>query len=537
MKKSDGLGAKKALVINSVSSIFTIVLQITVLVWVNRFLLQRIEPEEYAIFPLVMSIVLIAEVLKQLFVGGLSRFIVEADARGDDDGVTRIVSSMFPFLVGSVVMFSVIGALVVWKIDWVLEIAPEYVRTARMMFALVVSMLLAGMIAGPFSVGLYAKQKFLIKNALDLVAEVVRIAVLAGLLLGVSASVMWLVVASTTAQLLRTVMDIYWTRRLIPAVKIRPSMFDRDTARSLLGFGAWTSVGGAVQIISRTVPLLLLNRFGTAVDVTCLYLGRLPDLQLRKVISAGMVPIQPAMTSLYAREGLESLSRIYLQGNRYTLWFALVGIAPLMVFAGPIIEAYVGNTFIDAAWVMLFLLGRYPLIFASAMFYRVAHASARVGQYFVTEAVIQVATLVAMYVLVVRMGMGAVGAAIAIGASASVLQLVLTWPLGMKMVGVTWRQLARFTLLPGMLPFAGAAGFCFAYRMLFPLETWHMIGIGSVLAVLVFVAILLRFCLEPEDRQLVAAATKRLRPPARGNPGLDPAVESGGLGKGTGEKV
>ena len=63
MARSNGI-AKKALVVNSVSSVISIGLQITFLVWVNRYLLQRIEPAEYAIFPLIMSLVVFADLFK-----------------------------------------------------------------------------------------------------------------------------------------------------------------------------------------------------------------------------------------------------------------------------------------------------------------------------------------------------------------------------------------------------------------------------------------------------------------------------------------
>ena len=92
---------KDAILINCISSVLRIALQITVLVWVNQYLLKRIQPEEYAIFPLVMSLVVFADLFKNIFVGGIARYIVEADARDDHAGVTRVVSSMFPFLLAA----------------------------------------------------------------------------------------------------------------------------------------------------------------------------------------------------------------------------------------------------------------------------------------------------------------------------------------------------------------------------------------------------------------------------------------------------
>ena len=55
---------------------------------------------------------------------------------------------------------------------------------------------------------------------------------------------------------------------------------------------------------------------------------------------------------------MESLGRLYFRGNRYILWMSLSLVAPLVVYSRSIIDAYVGDTYADAAVVMAILLGR-----------------------------------------------------------------------------------------------------------------------------------------------------------------------------------
>src|SRR5687767_4471689 len=93
---------------NASSSVITRLLQITVFVWVNFHLLRRITPEEYSLFPIVTSLIFFADVFKNIITGGLGRFIVEADSRGDQSGVTRIVSSIFPIVVMTSVFFAIV---------------------------------------------------------------------------------------------------------------------------------------------------------------------------------------------------------------------------------------------------------------------------------------------------------------------------------------------------------------------------------------------------------------------------------------------
>lgn len=527
MTKRRGHGRKKAVLVNSASSIIRIAIQITFLVWINQYLLKRIPAEEYALFPLVMSLVVFAELFKNIFTGGLGRFVVEADAKGDDEGVTAVVSSMYPFIAGAAVILGGIGILAVWKIDQLLRIDPSYLGQARWMFSLVLCSMVLGVLTGPFMVGLYAKQRFVTKNLLDLGAELLRIGILTTLLFTVSTSVIWLVVASTIAQFARMLAGVGFTRRLMPAVRFRPSHFSRERARSILGFGAWTTVGGVVNVVSRTVPLLFLNRFGTAVDLTCFHVGRLPDMQLRKLIAAGLVPLQPALTGLYARSGSGSLAKFYFQGNRYILWMALASIAPLLIFAKPIMNAYIGGMYADAALVMALLLGRYPLIFSSAMFYRVAHASGKVSAFYISEIVIQAFTLAGLYYAVVMKGWGAVGAALAISVAAGVLQVLLTWPLGLRLVERGWGEFFRKTLIRGLPPFIAALLVCWGFRELFEMDSWMEIAAGGFCSLVVYGLVIWLFGLDPDDRRLVDQVVTQMRSKFGGSRDLSSANEGG----------
>ena len=82
--------------INSASSVLAKIVNMTVLLWVYQYLLKRIPAEEFAVLPVVTAIMVFAPLFFSFFTGGISRYVVEAYAKGDFERVTRIVSSIFP---------------------------------------------------------------------------------------------------------------------------------------------------------------------------------------------------------------------------------------------------------------------------------------------------------------------------------------------------------------------------------------------------------------------------------------------------------
>ncbi|MEM1082947.1 MAG: hypothetical protein AAGI48_02410 [Verrucomicrobiota bacterium] len=497
--------------INAVSSVTTRLLQLTVLVWVNQYLLKRIDAQEYSLFPIVMSLLIFADMFKNMFIGGIGRYIVEADSRDDHEGVTRVVSSIFPALLLLALVFLAAGGLVIWQIAALLDLDPQYVGDARLMLGLLVVMVCVDVVAAPFSVGLYAKQCFVRISIIDLSCELVRILILLTLLFAVSTKVMWLVVASSTAIMLNVVIRVILTRRMIPSIRFHPALASMPVTKKLIGFGSWTSVGQITNFVSYTVPVFLLSHFGTAIDIAALHIGRLPDQNVRKIALSAMIPAQPAMTRMFAREGKGSLTGLYYRGGRYHLWVIMAVVAPFLIFGREIATLYAGPQYASTATVWLALFGCYPFIWASAMFYRVAHAEGKVARYYVCEITTQVVTLAALFYAVVIRGAGAPGAGLAIGLSAVATHLILIWPMGLKSIGGTWLRFFRETVLPGAAPMLFAVLACWIYSQFAPLDSWASIGAGTACSLVVYGAVMLGLCLDPLDKTILTRILRGVR--------------------------
>jgi len=119
--------SKRLVLINSASSVVAKVLNVCVLVWLYQYLLRRISPEEYALYPVLMGVMAFAPLLTLILTSGLGRYIVDAYAKGDEQRVTQITSTMFPLLLAATVPVLVIGGLFAWYVDRILTIAPAYV--------------------------------------------------------------------------------------------------------------------------------------------------------------------------------------------------------------------------------------------------------------------------------------------------------------------------------------------------------------------------------------------------------------------------
>lgn len=497
-------------VINASSSIATTIIRVSALVWVNQYLLRRIEPAEYALVPIMASLLVLAELFPTVFLRGLARFMVEADARNDAREMTSIVSSMVPVLLSVAAVIFGAGVLAVVHIDQVITVDPQYKAQAQAMLFILISVLCIRIAATPFRVGLHVRMRFVEQNLILLGTELLRVGLLLVLLLAVSTQVLWVAVASSVGNTLNMLILIIFTLRILPDARLRFSAMSFATIRRLLSFSLWTLFQGLNNLVLRAMPALLLNRHSPAVDVASFHVGSLADTQIRRLIISASAPAKPALTTIYATEGEAALQPFYYRGGRYYLWVTLFLLPPLLVYAYPLITLYAGERYLMAAPVMLLLLGVYPLTWASGMFYEIAYAIGRIRAFNLCTMLLSLVAAGGMAYFVIVRDMGALGAALGLSGAYAFVYLFVMWPVGLWLVKGKWSVFVRQTLTPGLAPFAAACLACVLFTQALPIDSWGKFFAGSGLSALVYVAVLFIMCLDPDDRKLVARARKKI---------------------------
>ncbi len=506
--------SKRLVLINSGSSVLAKLLNVGVLVWLHQHLLRRIDAEEYSLYPVVMAVVVFLPLLTAVLTAGLSRYIVEACAKGDERRVTQIVSTMLPLLLAGSVFLLLAGGAFSWYVDAFLTIQPDRVWDARIMMGLLVLLTAIRLPMSLFGLGLYVRQKFVTANIITLLRETLRIALLFVLLFGVSTRVLWVVVATVIASLTEAVVLQVISRRLIPALRFRGSEIRWEAARELTSFGGWHFVAQLADAIRSGANPIILNQWGTPVDVNSFFLGSLPRAQVQQGSWLVSAPLQPALTAMHAKGSLQGLRSAYLRGGRYALWGTMLLVVPLIIFRESALRLYLAERYemyADAATVMALLLATLPIAYGNIMLPKLANATAQMPGFAIRVLCIQLLSIALTLYFVGGREMGAVGSGLATFLVMAALHPVLHWPLGWRMAGVTGRQWFKETVWPGVAPSIGATVLWIGLAQAVDPDTWFTLGACAAAGCVCYVTVLLRFCMQPVDRQDLSVAVTKLR--------------------------
>ncbi|WP_160116599.1 lipopolysaccharide biosynthesis protein [Ruegeria sp. AU67] len=494
--------SKRLVIVNSASSILARIFNVTVLLWAYQYLLKRIPAEEFAVLPIVTSIMVVAPLFFSFFSGGIGRYMVEAYAKGEFEQVTRIVSSIFPLMAATAALFLAVGLLFAANIDKILNIAPEMTSDARIMMALLVINFALKMLAVPFRAGYVVRQRFVELNLLGVVRDFFRIILLVVLLVGVGPQVIWVVVATVVSETLHMIVAVSRSMAIVPQIRYRLGMFDGRQARDLISFGMWTALGKLGNIFYTNAATILLNLYGTAVDVTSYHIGATFFRQLDGTVNTGTAPLTPVLTAMHALDDRARMARTVFRGGRYALWVTLAIAVPLTIYADDFVGIYLGNAEYSATAVIIMLfMATFPFTKAVTLLSTTAMATAQVRPFFLPAFLSKMVMFLIILNLAWYGDLGAVGAAASLAVVVVAMQVGYYWPLCLKMTNRRFRHFFNEVLFPGCLPSAFGAVIWGLLKFYDRPDSWAVLLIYSFTGGFVYLIVMFGFCLTPHERQ------------------------------------
>ena len=418
------------------------------------FTVRHLGASEYGLWMLVASLTYYFQLLDLGYGSGLVRHVADADARGDVDGVNRILSTFVVVYAGLGVAAG-IGtiALMLWAVPRFPHLSPEDIRRGQLVLAMIGIRAAVGFPMTVFGAATTARQRFALNNAVAIVLAAGH-----GLLT---------LVACTSALGLASYGAYAWTaRRAFPELRIRPSSFSRGLVRDVTTFSVYLFIiDVAIQIGFNLDNVVVGAALGTSAVAVYAVTLRLADYsrQLCNQFNGFLFPI---VVRLRASGSVEALRTMLIEGTRIALVLVTGVTIGVIGFGRPLLVRWMGPGFESGAvplYVLaltgVVLVGQGPLgniLLGTGRHRLVAFVS--LGE--------AIANLALSVILVRRFGM--LGVAIGTAVPIAIANLFILLPAACRQVHVPLTGFLRLVVpapLTGALPAIAA---CAALRIWFP---------------------------------------------------------------------
>src|SRR6266851_1603119 len=291
---------------------------------------------------------------------GVVKYVAHHSELGNDDSVTHSVNAALL----AQVIGGLIGVLVLCtfnqRIIHALRVSPSLVHVASISLYVSAAGFLSKMVLNTYNAALKGLQRFdvLAKTtvgfSLATTITVVFVLFAGGRLL----EVVVVTALMTTANLAIVVFLVF---ACIPGYRLALE-FRREHFRALFGFGAYTfitRIAGAANTYFLQVVIAVILGAGAVPYFAA-------PLRVTTALEAGMASlisvIFPFVSTLKARENMESLQKLYSVASRYVVALSTPPFLFIILFSQQILRVWVGPLFAEKSWLVLVFLAANSLL-------------------------------------------------------------------------------------------------------------------------------------------------------------------------------
>lgn len=328
------MGDKKKFALNFAAQIAVLGSQFIISFVLTPIVLQKLGDEAYGFVGLVNNFVSYVAIITAALNAMASRFITVSYHGGRTDDAEEYFSSVFfsncimafAILVGSVFLAA--------NIDTLVSVAPELVADLRI--TVLLAFLNAGisLFAVVFGVAAFIKNELFLNSVGQLIGSVLRVVFLF-VLFWVALPHMWYFsVAGLAATIATGAVQVGVTRRLLPELKLSPSLFNPRKVWELLRIGVWNSLQNINNLIQTGLDLLIANIFVGGAAMGLLSIAKTVPQALTSLSGSIANLFYPKMAQAYARGDKADLVDRLDFAMRFTSAFMIVPLAGFIGF-GP----------------------------------------------------------------------------------------------------------------------------------------------------------------------------------------------------------
>lgn len=320
---------KRRFVINLVSNFFSAVSGVGIAFFLTPYIVANLGKEAYGFFPLSNNFIMYAGIVTTALNSMSSRYITISLEKKDIQQVNVYFNSI---LFGNLLIslaFLVVSAVFCFFIGSILDIPMNLFHDVRILFVFIFFSLIINVSSAVFSVTAFALNRFDKLALVNIVSNIIKLAIIITLFYFFTPKIYFLGVAAATTAVYMAFANYRMTRKLLPEIKIDWAFFSKTALFLVVGSGIWNSIMALSNVINTQLDLLIANHFFGAEGMGFLSLTKFIPNAIQILLGIIVPVFLPEMLKAYAQNNMDKLK------DNLNLSFKaifLVVLVPLSVF-------------------------------------------------------------------------------------------------------------------------------------------------------------------------------------------------------------
>lgn len=330
----------KNTIYNSIGKIWLML----VFLLLTPYILHKLDVQVFAVWSLVFVVANYFGVLDLGIKTSFAKYIAEYHTKKDTDSINAVINCGIIFYQGFSVFITVLAILLRGPIISLLQIPPPIHEES--MFAILGMVLIFSInnIFNIFEAVLVGLQRMDIQNKIIIFASLFNIAG-TFFFLEKGFGIRGLVINYGIVSCVIIVLNLYFSYRLFPYLRIGWSRVDKVTFKKLFNYGIKMQICSLASLIHMQADKIILSHCLGLSFVTFYELGQKAALAVRTFPVLLLSALVPAVSELEASNDKERLRELYEKGSKYVTLVVFPLIFMSILVASNLINLWVGDKY------------------------------------------------------------------------------------------------------------------------------------------------------------------------------------------------
>lgn len=312
--------------------------------YTTRVIFNTLGIENYGLFNLVVSFVVLFSFLNSAMQSGTQRFLNVALSSGEQEKLQATFSAALNIHL-AIAIFVLIGleTFGLWYLTYKLNIPPDKVNIAQVVYHCSVFTIVAGIVSVPYQALIIAKER------MGIFAYIGIFEAISKLLIAISITYIesdLLIVYSTLLACVAIIVFLiyfYVSKKNFGSEIIYKFKVDRDLNKEIIRFSSWNLFGQVALLSSNHGITILYNLFlGLTINAALAIAQQVRGL-VGTLANNLQIAFNPQIVQSYASAHIDRHNILVLNASRYSLYLITIVAIPFLLYSDLILQLWLGK--------------------------------------------------------------------------------------------------------------------------------------------------------------------------------------------------
>ncbi|MBT3670474.1 MAG: lipopolysaccharide biosynthesis protein [Bacteroidetes bacterium] len=336
---------------NIVSNGGLFVINTVISFWFTPYLLRSLGSEHFGFIPLVNSVVNYFGIITLSLNASTGRYLMIELEREDDEKSNQIFNTSLVGILAMILVAIPVGALLVYYASDIFQVPVDSKRDIQFLligslFAFFLTTLRSG-----FSIASFSQNRFDLRNMLSFMGRLGQVGIVLLLFTIDQPNLIYVGTGIIVVSLISLMGDLYLWKKLLPVLKIKLGMFNKDLFKDMLGTNFWMLINRIGFLIFMNIEMIVANRY-FSLSMAGMYgaLLTIPN-NLRTIANTVSGVWGPLIISKYGRDDISGIDRVAKTSIKLVGLAIALPIGFVSGVSGEFLGFWIGTEYIALKWV------------------------------------------------------------------------------------------------------------------------------------------------------------------------------------------